>query len=210
MKDKKRLEDIIWRLSQQYPEPKSALRFTTEWELLVATILSAQTTDSHVNRVTEGLFKKLRAVADYARTPLEDLQREVGSINFYKTKARNIQAAAKMVIERYKGKVPRTMEELVTLPGVARKTANIILWNAYGINEGVAVDTHVKRLAGRLGLTERDDPGKIEQDLMALTPREQWGKLSHLLILHGRTVCHAKQPKHGECVLFDLCPSRDI
>ncbi|MGE5238164.1 MAG: endonuclease III [Chloroflexota bacterium] len=210
MKDSKRLEEIIRRLSQQYPEPKSALRFTTEWELLVATILSAQTTDSHVNKVTEGLFGKFRAVADYARTPLETLQREVGSINFYKTKARNIHAAAKMVMERYRGKVPRTMEELVTLPGVARKTANIILWNAYGINEGVAVDTHVKRLAGRLGLTEHDDPVKIEQDLMALAPRERWGELSHLLILHGRTVCHARQPKHSECVLFDLCPSRDI
>jgi endonuclease-3 len=134
----------------------------------------------------------------------------VGSVNFYKTKARNIQAAAKIIVEKHRSQVPKTMEKLVALPGVARKTANIILWNAYGINEGIAVDTHVRRVAARLGLTTHDDPVKIEQDLMAVSPTEEWGRLSHLLILHGRKVCQARQPNHGECVLSDICPSKNI
>jgi endonuclease-3 len=205
-----KVREIIRRLAAEYPDPKTALRFTNPWELLAATILSAQTTDVLVNKVTDRLFRKYRTVKDYADTPLETLQAEVGSVNFYKTKARNIQAAAKIIVEKHRSQVPKTMVELVALPGVARKTANIILWNAYGINEGIAVATHVRRVAARLGLTTHDDPVKIEQDLMAVSPTEEWGRLSHLLILHGRKVCQARQPNHGECVLSDICPSKNI
>jgi endonuclease-3 len=205
-----KVREIIRRLAAEYPDPRTALHFRNPWELLAATILSAQTTDVLVNKVTDRLFRKYRTVKDYADTPLETLQAEVGSVNFYKTKARNIQAAAKIIVEKHRSQVPKTMEELVALPGVARKTANIILWNAYGINEGIAVDTHVRRVAARLGLTTHDDPVKIEQDLMAVSPTEEWGRLSHLLILHGRKVCQARQPNHGECVLSDICPSKNI
>ena len=207
---KERLSEIIERLKKEYSEPKTALNFKTPFELLVATILSAQTTDVHVNRVTETLFKKYKSVKDYADTSPETLQKDISSINFYKTKAKNIQGSAKMIIEKFNSKVPKTMDELISLPGVARKTANIILSNAYGINEGIAVDTHVKRLAYRLGLTKNEDPVKIEKDLMAITPKEEWGNLSHLLIFHGRKTCQAKKPKHQECVLYDICPSRKI
>ena len=201
---------IIKRLKKAYPDPKTALHFNSPFELLVATILSAQATDLLVNKVTLELFRKYRSVVDYADVPLETLQKDLGSVNFYKTKAKNIQASARIIVEEFHGKVPETMEELTTLPGVARKTANIILSNAYGINEGIAVDTHVKRLAYRLGLTKHKDPVKIEKDLMGIIPKADWSKLSHLLILHGRKVCHAKNPKHGECILSDICPSKDI
>lgn len=208
-KEKKKLLEIIKRLKKEYPEAVTALMFKTPFELLVATILSAQTTDVHVNRVTEALFRKYKTIRDYADISLETLQKDLSSINFYNNKAKNIQASARIIIEKFHSNVPRTMEELTTLPGVARKTANIVLSNAYGINEGIAVDTHVKRLAGRLGLTKYEDPVKIEKDLMAITPKEDWGNLSHLLIFHGRNICQAKQPKHKECVLYSLCPSRD-
>ncbi len=208
--EKKRMEEIIGRLGKEYPHPRTALNFRTPFELLAATILSAQATDVLVNKITSTLFKKYKSIKDFAKAPLEELQGDVSSINFYKNKAKNIKACAEIILERHNGQVPRTMEELTGLPGVARKTANIVLSNAYGINEGIAVDTHVKRLAGRLGLTEYTDPVKIERDLMELTPRGEWRDLSHLLILHGRKVCQAKKPKHGECVLYDLCPSRDI
>jgi endonuclease-3 len=163
-----------------------------------------------VNRVTETLFKKYKTVTDYANAPLEEFQEDVSKVNFYKTKAKNIQATAKIIVEKFNSKVPKTMEELVTLPGVARKTANIILSNAYAIHEGIAVDTHVRRLANRLGLTKQDDPVKIERDLMAITPKEDWGNLSHLLIFHGRKICQAKKPIHNKCILFNICPSRNI
>lgn len=202
--------EIIRRLKKQYPEPKTALHFKTSFELLVATILSAQTTDVHVNKVTEGLFRKYNSVKDYAASALETLQNDIRSINFYKTKAKNIRESAKMIVDRFKGKVPKTMDELLSLPGVARKTANIVLSNAYGIHEGIAVDTHVKRVAYRLGLTRNEDPMKIEQDLMSVVPKGNWGDFSHLLIFHGRGICQAKKPKHGECVLYDICPSRNI
>ncbi|MGB9715034.1 MAG: endonuclease III [Thermodesulfovibrionales bacterium] len=210
MNNKEKIIEIIRRLKKQYPEAKTALRFNSPFELLVATILSAQTTDVHVNKVTEDLFKKYKSIKDYANVSIEKLQKDISSINFFKTKAKNIQKAAKLIVEKYNSKVPKTMKELIELPGVARKTANIILSNAYGINEGIAVDTHVKRLSSRLGLTENDDPVKIEKELMEITPKEEWGNLSHLLILHGRNVCHAKKPKHNECVLYDICPSRNI
>lgn len=207
---KEKLPEVIRRLKKEYPDPKIPLKFSNPFELLVATILSAQTTDAHVNRVTEGLFKKYKAVKDYSATPLETLQNDIRSINFYRNKAKNIRESARMVIERFDSKVPKTMDELISLPGVARKTANIVLTNAYGINEGIAVDTHVRRVAYRLGLTKNEDPVKIEKDLIAMTPKKEWGNASHLLILHGRKICQAKKPRHQECVLFDICPSRDI
>ncbi len=202
--------EVIKRLKKEYPDQKTALSFKTPFELLVATILSAQTTDVLVNKVTENLFKKYKSVKDYADASLETLLKDLSSINFYKTKAKNIQGSAKMVVEKFNSKVPKTMDELTSLPGVARKTANIILSNAYGINEGIAVDTHVRRLAYRLGLTKNEDPVKIEKDLMPITPKEEWGNLSHLLIFHGRKICQAKKPGHQECVLYNICPSRNI
>jgi len=205
-----KVREIVRRLKKEYPNPKTALNFSNPFELLVATILSAQTTDAHVNKVTGNLFKKYKSVRDYARAPLGTFQKDMSSINFYKTKAKNIHNLANMVTEKFNSKVPKTMHELTSLPGVARKTANIILFNAYGINEGIAVDTHVRRLAQRLGLTKNEDPVKIERDLMAITPKGEWGNLSHLLIFHGRKICQAKKPNHSECVLYDICPSRDI
>jgi endonuclease-3 len=210
MTAKEKTAEIIKRLRKEYPRPRTALNFNGPFELLVATVLSAQTTDMLVNKVTENLFGKYKTVKDYARVRLETLQKDVNSVNFYKTKAKNIQAAAKMIVEKFHSEVPRTMDELVMLPGVARKTANIILSGAFGINEGIAVDTHVRRLSQRLGLTKNDDPVKIERDLMAITPEEEWGNISHLLIFHGRKVCQAKKPMHSECVLYDICPSRNI
>lgn len=207
---KEQIHEILKRLKKEYPGPKTALNFGNPFELLVATILSAQTTDVHVNKVTERLFKKYKTVKDYADADPEVFQEDISSINFYRNKAKNIQAAAKMIIEKFNSKVPKTMDELTTLPGVARKTANIILFNVYGINEGVAVDTHVKRLSQRLGLTKNEDPAKIEKDLMAITPQKEWGNISHLLIFHGRKVCQAKKPKHNECILYDICPSKNI
>ena len=208
--DKEKVREILRLLKKEYPRPQTALKYKSPFELLVATVLSAMTTDKHVNEVTPGLFKKYRKIEDYAGASPAEFQKDVSTINFYRNKARNIQNAARMIVDDYGGKVPDAMEELVKLPGVARKTANIILSNAFGKNEGIAVDTHVKRLAGRLGLTKHDKPEKIEQDLMEITPQKDWGNLSHLLIFHGREVCVAKKPRHAQCVLYDLCPSRDI
>lgn len=210
MNAQEKVKEIVKRLKKEYPEPKTALAFSNPFDLLVATVLSAQTTDVHVNKVTENLFKKYKSVKDYANVSSETLQKDVSSINFYRTKAKNIHKSAKMIVENFNSNVPETMEELITLPGVARKTANIILSNAYGINEGIAVDTHVKRLANRLGLTKNEDPVKIEKDLMEITAKSEWGNLSHLLIFHGRKICQAKKPDHKECVLYDICPSRNI
>ncbi len=210
MNIREKTSEILKRLKKEYPDPKTALSFKDPFQLLVATILSAQATDVLVNKVTDNLFKKYKSVRDYANASLETLQKDVSSINFYKTKAKNIQAAAKIITEKFNSTVPKTMEELTSLSGVARKTANIILSNAYGINVGIAVDTHVKRLSYLLGLTKNEDPVKIEKDLMVITPKEEWGNISHLLIFHGRIICQAKKPKHQECVLFDICPSRNI
>ncbi|HAK88055.1 MAG: endonuclease III [Nitrospirae bacterium GWC2_46_6] len=207
---KEQVSEILKRLRKEYPDPKTALTFGSPFELLVATILSAQATDVHVNKVTEKLFKKYKSIKDYSNADPDMLRKDVSSINFYRNKAKNIQASAKMIIERFNSKVPNTMDELTTLPGVARKTANIILSNVYGINEGIAVDTHVRRLAQRLGLTKNEDPVKIEKELMAVTPQKEWSNISHLLIFHGRKVCQAKKPMHKECVLYDICPSRNI
>lgn len=210
MNTRESIKEIIKRLKKEYPKPKTALTFKSPFELLVATILSAQTTDAHVNKVTDTLFRKYKSIRDYAIASPEVFQKDISSINFYKTKAKHIQGAAQMIVESYKSRVPETMNELTVLPGVARKTANILLSNAFGIHEGIAVDTHVKRLAYRLGLTKHHDPEKIETDLMAITPRGDWGTLSHLLIFHGRKICQAKKPRHEECTLRDLCPSKDI
>ncbi len=211
MDNKKQISEILKRLKKEYAgTPQTALHYSTPFELLVATILSAQTTDVLVNRVTEGLFRKYRTAKDFADTTPEKLSRDIRSVNFFNNKAKNINNAAKMVVATFGGNVPKTMEELVTLPGVARKTANIVLSSAFGINAGIAVDTHVKRLSFRLGLTKHDDPVKIERDLIAATPQKEWGNLSHLLIFHGRAVCQAKKPKHDACSLFSICPSRTI
>lgn len=211
MDNRQKVAEVIKRLRKVYGErPRTALNFSTPFELLTATILSAQTTDALVNKVTEGLFKKYRTIEEFARLAPEKLAEDIRSVNFYKNKAKNIVNAAKMIMEKFGGDVPRTMEALVTLPGVARKTANIVLSGAFGIDEGIAVDTHVKRLSNRLGLTRHDDPVKIESDLMSVTPKKEWGNLSHYLIFHGRNVCRAKNPRHDECVLIDICPSRNI
>jgi len=202
---------IIKRLKKEYAgTPLTALRFSTPFELLVATILSAQTTDVQVNKVTPGLFKKYRGIEDFAKATAEQIARDINSVNFFNNKAKSIQKAAAMILEQFGGAVPRTMEELVTLPGVARKTANIVLSSAFGINEGIAVDTHVKRLSFLLKLTKHTDPVKIEQDLLAISPKKEWSNFSHLLIYHGRAICQARRPNHAECVLYDICPSKNI
>lgn len=208
MNKREYLSEIIKRLKKEYPKPKTALLFNNPFELLVATILSAQTTDVHINKITEKLFKKYKSIKDYVDVPLEEFKHDIKSVNFFNNKAKNIQATAKMIIGKFNGVVPKTMEELVGLAGVARKTANIILSNAYGINAGIAVDTHVKRLSGRLGLSKYQDPVKIEKELLDVVDQKDWAILSHLLIQHGRTVCKAKTPLHNKCVLFDLCPSK--
>lgn len=210
MEPHKKVKEIIRLLKREYPASNIALNYGNPFELLTATMLSAQTTDVHVNRVTEKLFKKYKSIGDYASAPVEALQKDIGSINFYKTKAKNIKNCAALIMERYDSQVPKTMAGLVGLPGVARKTANIILSTAYGINEGIAVDTHVKRLAYRLGLSRHEDPVNVEKDLMGITPKKDWGNISHLLISHGRKTCQAKKPNHKDCVLFDICPSNNI
>jgi len=211
MDNRDKITIILKRLKKEYAgTPQTALRFSSPFELLVATILSAQTTDVLVNKVTEDLFNKYRSVKDFADTPPEKLAKDIHSVNFFNNKAKSINKAAKMLLEKFGGNVPQSMDELVTLPGVARKTANIVLSSAFGINEGIAVDTHVKRLANRLGLTKDEDPVKIENDLMTITPKKEWGNLSHLLIFHGRKICQARKPNHQECVLYDVCPSRNI
>ncbi len=210
MDKKSMILEIIKRLNKRYPNVRTALNFNTPLDLLVATILSAQTTDVNVNKVTENLFKKYKTASDYANASLEELENDIKSINFYKNKAKYIKNLATELMKKFNGEVPKTMEELVTLPGVGRKTANIVLWNAYAINEGIAVDTHVKRISKLLGLTENTDPDKIEQDLMQITPREYWGQITHLLIMLGREICKAKSPNHKICPLKDICPSSKL
>jgi len=202
-----RVLKIIMLLDKEYPAAKIALDHTKPLEILVATILSAQCTDERVNMVTKTLFKKYRKPEDYANADLKELEQDVRSTGFYHNKAKNIQNTSKMLIQKHHSKVPNTMPELLELPGVARKTANIVLFNAYGKIEGIAVDTHVRRLARRLGLTQNEDPEKIEQDLMKIVPKTDWMKIADLLIFHGRRVCDAKKPKCEVCVLSKICPS---
>jgi len=204
----KRIEKILRALERAYPDAAIALHFTSPLELLVATILSAQCTDVLVNKVTPDLFKKYRTARAYAEADLAALERDLARINFYRTKARSIQRACRLLVERFGGQVPDRMEDLLELPGVARKTANVVLGSAFGVQAGIVVDTHVMRVSQRVGLTQHTDRDKIEQDLMALVPRPRWIRFGHQMILHGRAICTAKSPKCRECPLGQaLCPS---
>ncbi len=205
--ERERAAQIVATLRQLYPGASCSLDFATPLELLVATILSAQCTDERVNVVTKTLFQKYRSAEDYANADPEELEQDVKQTGFYRNKAKHIREAAQIIVERYGGEVPKAMEELITLPGVARKTANVVMGNAYGIVEGVVVDTHVGRLARRLGLTDSEDPVKVEQELMALLPQTDWLDLSHMLIMHGRAVCQARKPMCETCALAPLCPT---
>jgi endonuclease-3 len=204
---KPRAQQIIELLEKQYPNAKTALNYQTPLELLVATMLSAQTTDVCVNIVTQSLFKKCPSAQAYADTPTKEIEQDIRSTGFYHNKAKNLKGTCQLLVKKYNGQVPKTMTDLLELPGVARKTANIVLYNAYGITAGIAVDTHVKRLAQRLGLTHQEDQDRIERDLMAIVPKEKWMPLTDLLIFHGRQVCIAKKPKCQACVLNKICPS---
>jgi endonuclease III len=196
-------------LRQAYPDAHCELNFTNPLQLLVATILSAQSTDKQVNLVTADLFKKYRSAQAFAEADLEELQRDIQRLGFFRNKAKSIKACGQQLVERHKGEVPRTMEELTALAGVGRKTANVVLGNAFGINTGVVVDTHVTRLSKRLGLSRHDLTEKIEQDLMKLVPQKEWTVFSHRMIYHGRAVCVARKPKCRECLLNPLCPSAE-
>lgn len=201
------INKLIFLLGKNYPNAKIVLNYSNNWELLVAVILSAQSTDVTINKVTNKLFGKYKDVADYAKAPMSQLAKDIKSSGFYRAKAKNIVKSAQIILKDFGGRVPDTMVNLVKLPGVARKTANIVLGNAYGKVEGIAVDTHVRRLAQRLGLTKQHDPVKIEQDLMRLFPKKVWFKLTYWLIDHGRAVCQAKKPKCDQCFLAKICPS---
>jgi len=209
-KKRKRTTKILELLKNEYPDAGCELNFSTPLELLVATILSAQCTDERVNIVTGALFKKYRKPEDYVRVSQKKFEQEIRSTGFFRNKTKSIRGACQMLLERFGSEVPQTMKDLLELPGVARKTANIVLSHAYGVVEGIAVDTHVKRLAQRLGLTENSDPNKIEADLCALISKEEWAIFSDVLIFHGRRVCYARKPNHDGCVVNDLCPSKDI
>ena len=205
--DKKTAAKVYNILKTSYPKATTTLRHVNVLQLLVATILSAQCTDKRVNIVTKDLFKKYKNAKDYAKVKQSVFEKEIKSTGFYKNKSKNIIAASKKIVDDFNGKVPDTMDELITLPGVARKTANIVLFHAYNKNEGIAVDTHVKRVSARLGLTKNTDPAKIETDLMALFDRKKWGNLSNLLISHGREICDARKPVCLECPVQKVCPS---
>lgn len=206
LEPKERVAEIIRLLEKEHPDATIALRYSNPLELLISTILSAQATDEQINKITPGLFRKYKTPEDYANADIEDLQQDIRSSGFYRNKAKNIKNCCKILVEKYNSQVPRTMEELVELPGVARKTANIVLTNAYGVVEGIAVDTHVRRLAQRLGLSDTDDPVKIEFGLMRILPKENWERISDLLIFHGRRVCYARKPNCVSCVLNKICP----
>jgi endonuclease III len=204
-----RIVPIIERLAAEYPEATIALRFRNELELLVSVMLSAQTTDVNVNRVTERLFEKYKRPEDYLAVPQEELERDIYATGFYRQKARALRATMTMLLEEFGGRVPRRLDDLVRLPGVARKTANVVAAEL-GNPQGIVVDTHVRRLSQRLGLTNQEDPVKIERDLQRLVPREHWGLFPHLLIWHGRRVCIARAPRCEDCVVNDLCPSSRV
>jgi endonuclease-3 len=205
--EKQRTRKIIRLLKREYPEARCSLDHSNPLELLVATILSAQCTDERVNLVTVGLFRKYRDAADYAESAPAELENDIRPTGFFRNKARAIQGACRIIHEQHGGRVPETVEALLALPGVARKTANVVLGNAFGIASGVVVDTHVARLTTRLGLTQHAQPEKIEQDLIALVPESDWIIFSHLLIAHGRRICKARKPLCAECLLEPLCPS---
>lgn len=199
--------EIARRLGKEYPDARIMLKYSNPFELLVATILSAQSTDKKTNEITADLFKKYRKIEDYAAASPAEMEKDIYSSGFFRNKAKSVIGSARKILSDFGGKVPLTMEELLTLPGVARKTANIVLYNAFGVVEGMAVDTHVRRLAGRLGLSGKTNPDKIERDLTALLPRRLWGPFCYLLIEHGRKVCAAKKADCAACVLNRRCPS---
>jgi endonuclease III len=204
-----RIRPIIERLKREHPDAAIALRFGSELELLVSVMLSAQTTDVNVNRVTERLFEKYRRPEDYLAVPPEELERDIYATGFFRQKTKAIRGTMKMLIEEHDGRVPRRLEELIRLPGVARKTANVVAAEL-GEPQGIVVDTHVRRLSQRLGLTEQEDPPRIERDLQRIVPHSEWGIFPHLLIWHGRRVCIARAPRCEDCVLTDLCPSSRV
>ncbi len=206
---RERVAEILKRLDGMYPNATCALYHSSPWELLVATILSAQCTDKRVNEVTPGLFAKYPTPQDFAAVRPEVLANDIRSTGFFNNKAKSVVGAAWKVVGEFGGQVPRTMEELLTVPGAARKTANVVLGTAYGIASGIVVDTHVQRLSQRLDLTHNTDPVKIEQDLVKIVPKERWILFSHQLILHGRALCQARSPKCAECALGDACYAKD-
>jgi endonuclease-3 len=207
MRKKERAEAIYDRLDETYPKATIKLTYDSDFHLLVAVILSAQTTDATVNKVTPALFEQYPTPEAVAAADPEEFQQAIHSTGFFRNKQKNVQGAARKIVEDYDGEVPDTMEELLTLPGVARKTANIVLGNAFGVVEGIAVDTHVLRLSKRLGFTKEKDAVKVERDLMALFLKDRWFHLTYLLIEHGRAICDAKKPLCGECAIAELCPS---
>ena len=202
----RRAAAILERLKARYPVPETMLTHENPWELMIATVLAAQCTDARVNTITPELFRRWPGPAEMMQATQEEIESVIRPTGFYHNKAKNILGAARRVTEAFGGEVPRTLAELITIPGVARKTANVVLWGAFGINEGLAVDTHVKRLSFRLGLTKNTDPVKIEQDLMNIFPREEWGDVNHRLVWFGRDVCDARKPDCGQCELAELCP----
>jgi endonuclease-3 len=204
MEDQQRVKKIIGVLSKEYPNARTALHFASPLELLVATVLSAQCTDERVNKVTDSLFKKYRTAKDYAKADLERLEEDIRPTGFYRNKAKAIKGFCTDLVKRFEGQVPSNLADMVSLQGVGRKTANLVLGEAFGI-PGVVVDTHVLRLAGRIGLTDQTDPVKVEMDLMKVVPKAQWTHFSNLLILHGRAVCAARTPRHEKCGIVDLC-----
>ena len=207
--DPKRVQAILAKLDEAYPAVTSALEYENPFQLLIATILSAQCTDVRVNQVTRTLFQKYKKPEDFAYANPQELEAEIRPTGFFRSKTKSIQGASKKIVEEFRGEVPRTMEQLLTLPGVARKTANVVLGTAFGISAGIVVDTHVQRLAGRLDLTRNTDPRKIEQDLMQIIPRDKWIIFAHQLIWHGRRVCQARKPRCMECNLERICYSKD-
>jgi endonuclease-3 len=210
MKKKERAAAFLALLKKRYPAPATHLDARTPWELLVATVLAAQCTDERVNKVTPGLFRRWPGPAELAQALQGEVEEVVHSTGFYRNKAKNLIAAADMVTRLHGGQVPRTMDELTALPGLARKTANIVLWGGYGINEGLAVDTHVKRIAFRMGFTASDNPVVVEKDLMPLFPRSEWGDVNHRMVWFGRHVCDARKPLCHECEMFDFCPRKGV
>jgi endonuclease-3 len=205
-----RVAEIIARLHAEYPEARISLEFDNPYELIVATILSAQCTDERVNLVTPALFKRFPTPDDLAGARPEVVEDMIRSTGFFRNKTKSLLGMANAVVDRHEGRIPNTMEELVRLPGVGRKTANVVLGNAFGIDEGIVVDTHVTRLSNRLGLTRQQDAVKIEQDLVKIVPREEWTDIAHLFIHHGRAVCKAPTPRCAQCVLSDICPSSRV
>lgn len=210
MDRQKRADSIVKLLIKAYPEARTELKYSNPFQLLVATILSAQCTDERVNKVTPELFKKYKTAEDFAAVSQSELEKEIRSTGFYRTKALSIREASKTIAGKFGGKVPKTMEELLELRGVARKTANVVLGSAYGIASGVVVDTHVKRLSFRMGLSDEKDPEKIENDLMKIIDSKDWIRFSHSMVLHGRRVCTARNPDCPACVLKKVCPKRGV